>query len=268
MLRPRRIRCGEIVAFSGVVHRVVALDPWGGIWHAGDAKGARAGRHVATGVRGGSWVVARGERWLDPNTLQVSAWRRHMRVAEAFALLAYQGARRWLRSQKKGTFYFSCRFLSGSGISPPTGRAICSHFHDRQVELAAGAPVRTLHIYPLPDLPLVRCHTPTTMAPRHQGQDSTVDIPRFPNKAREMARGPRTDYEGALNHVMNRGARRAAIFDVDEHAGAFLCALGETASRFDFEVHADCIMPNHYHLLVRTPCPGAGGPGKDHRVGT
>lgn len=67
-----------------------------------------------------------------------------------------------------------------------------------------------------------------------------------------MARGPRLDYAGAWHHVMNRGARRAPIFGNDECAGAFLRVVGEAALAFDLEVHAYCVMPNHYHLLVRS----------------
>jgi putative transposase len=60
------------------------------------------------------------------------------------------------------------------------------------------------------------------------------------------------DYPGAWHHVMNRAARRAALFGDDEHAGTFLSALADVVFRFDVEVHAYAMMPNHYHLLVRS----------------
>ena len=51
---------------------------------------------------------------------------------------------------------------------------------------------------------------------------------------------------------MNRGARRASVFAEDEYAGLFLRGVGETVNRFGIEIHAYSVMPNHYHLLVRS----------------
>ena len=52
---------------------------------------------------------------------------------------------------------------------------------------------------------------------------------------------------------MHRGARRAPIFRSDDHCLLFLDGLSEATERFGLEVHAYALMPNHYHLLVRTP---------------
>ncbi|MCP4604013.1 MAG: hypothetical protein GY847_26410 [Proteobacteria bacterium] len=52
---------------------------------------------------------------------------------------------------------------------------------------------------------------------------------------------------------MNRGARRAPIFTHDEHCFLFLDCLDDTVSKYGLEVHAYSLMPNHYHLLVRSP---------------
>lgn len=52
---------------------------------------------------------------------------------------------------------------------------------------------------------------------------------------------------------MSRGDRREDIFydDVDRHD--FLKTMGETCQKADFQVHAYCLMPNHFHLVLETP---------------
>ena len=52
---------------------------------------------------------------------------------------------------------------------------------------------------------------------------------------------------------MHRGARQSPVFEDDAHCVLFLDTVGETVDQFGFEVHAWSLMPNHYHLLVRTP---------------
>ncbi|MDF1615231.1 transposase [Desulfurivibrio dismutans] len=68
-----------------------------------------------------------------------------------------------------------------------------------------------------------------------------------------MARPLRIEYEGAWYHVMNRGRGRCVTFPADAAYRAFLDTMDEAVERFQLEVHAYCLMPNHYHLLVRTP---------------
>jgi REP element-mobilizing transposase RayT len=52
---------------------------------------------------------------------------------------------------------------------------------------------------------------------------------------------------------MNRGAARQRIFLTKHDARQFLALVGEASERFGNEVHAYCLMTNHYHLLVRCP---------------
>jgi putative transposase len=51
---------------------------------------------------------------------------------------------------------------------------------------------------------------------------------------------------------MNRGARREPTFTDPDHCTLFLEHLGYVARRFELEVHAYVLMPNHFHLLVRS----------------
>lgn len=68
-----------------------------------------------------------------------------------------------------------------------------------------------------------------------------------------MSRPLRIEFEGAWYHVMNRGASRCCIFNTDEQREYFLSLLADVHSRFGAEIHAYCLMGNHYHLLIRTP---------------
>ncbi|MGH1469872.1 MAG: transposase [Cellvibrionaceae bacterium] len=68
-----------------------------------------------------------------------------------------------------------------------------------------------------------------------------------------MPRPPRIQYENAFYHVMNRGRGRQLIFHDEAYYQAFLHTLEEAHSRFDAQIHAYCLMKNHYHLLVETP---------------
>jgi len=51
---------------------------------------------------------------------------------------------------------------------------------------------------------------------------------------------------------MNRGARREPTFTDPDHCILFLDLLGHVVRRFELEAHAYVLMPNHFHLLVRS----------------
>lgn len=55
---------------------------------------------------------------------------------------------------------------------------------------------------------------------------------------------------------MNRGAAHRLVFRSATHRMTFLELLGEISTIYDIEIHAYCLMGNHYHLLVRTPRAG------------
>ena len=68
-----------------------------------------------------------------------------------------------------------------------------------------------------------------------------------------MARKLRLEYPGAIYHVMNRGDRREPIFQDDRDRTRFLETLGEACAKADWQVHAYCLMTNHFHLVLETP---------------
>ncbi len=68
-----------------------------------------------------------------------------------------------------------------------------------------------------------------------------------------MARKLRVQYPGAIYHVMNRGDRREPIFKDDEDRRRFLQTLAEACGKTGWQVHAYCLMLNHFHLVVETP---------------
>jgi REP-associated tyrosine transposase len=68
-----------------------------------------------------------------------------------------------------------------------------------------------------------------------------------------MARPIRVQYEGAVYHVMGRGNERREIFWDDRDRQRFVETLAEAVERFGLRLHAWCLMPNHYHLVVAAP---------------
>jgi putative transposase len=68
-----------------------------------------------------------------------------------------------------------------------------------------------------------------------------------------MARKLRVEYPGAIYHVMNRGDRREAIFRDDADRKLFLETLAQACQKTGWQVHAYCLMNNHFHLVIETP---------------
>jgi putative transposase len=68
-----------------------------------------------------------------------------------------------------------------------------------------------------------------------------------------VARPIRIEFPGAVYHVMARGNERRAIFFDDPDRQRFLDTLAEMVEQFGVRLHAYCLMPNHYHLLLETP---------------
>jgi putative transposase len=61
---------------------------------------------------------------------------------------------------------------------------------------------------------------------------------------------PKYEYE-QIYHVFNRGAHKARIFVKDDDYRRLLEMLERYTKRYVVSVVAYCLMPNHYHLVVR-----------------
>ena len=67
-----------------------------------------------------------------------------------------------------------------------------------------------------------------------------------------MPRGPRLDAPGVLHHVMARGLAQQVIFRDDQDRADFVHRLALLVGAEAWQVYAWAILPNHFHLLVRT----------------
>ena len=67
-----------------------------------------------------------------------------------------------------------------------------------------------------------------------------------------MARKRRIWYPGAVYHVMSRGNRRGALFRDKSDFISFLEFLAKIQRDYPFQIHAICLMDNHFHLLLET----------------
>lgn len=70
-----------------------------------------------------------------------------------------------------------------------------------------------------------------------------------------MARPLRIEFAGGLYHVTSRGNARQDIYADNHDRATFLNLIDRTRSRYDWYVHAYCLMSNHYHLLLETGTP-------------
>lgn len=74
-----------------------------------------------------------------------------------------------------------------------------------------------------------------------------------------MPRNKRADEAGGIYHALNRGNARARIFHKDGDYEAFERILAEGLQRYDVELFAYQLMPNHWHLVLRPLQNGAMG---------
>ena len=67
-----------------------------------------------------------------------------------------------------------------------------------------------------------------------------------------MPRGPRVDFPGAVHHVYARGIEKRNIFLHDPDRIFFLEKVGANLPRWGIQCYAWVLMPNHFHLLLRS----------------
>jgi putative transposase len=67
-----------------------------------------------------------------------------------------------------------------------------------------------------------------------------------------MARTLRLQFEDALYHLCARGNRRERIFCDEKDRQRCLDLTRQSLVRFDVEMHAFVLLPNHFHFLART----------------
>lgn len=66
----------------------------------------------------------------------------------------------------------------------------------------------------------------------------------------KMPRIPRGDAAEGIYHIINRGNMRMQIFDDQDDYEYFLELLKKGAEKERISVHAYCLLPNHFHLLL------------------
>jgi REP element-mobilizing transposase RayT len=63
----------------------------------------------------------------------------------------------------------------------------------------------------------------------------------------------RCDHPGAWHHVMNRGIAKRPLFETEGDYARFIEELEAVSRAGLVEIHSACLMPNHFHALVRSP---------------
>ena len=73
---------------------------------------------------------------------------------------------------------------------------------------------------------------------------------------KRVPRTARASQAGYTYHVLNRGNARAEVFHKPGDFSAFLQVIDESSVRLPMGLLAFCLMPNHFHLVVRPHADG------------
>jgi putative transposase len=93
------------------------------------------------------------------------------------------------------------------------------------------------------------------MLANQRGQDSLF-LARGGFRIWNMPRPPRVDEAGEHYHALNRGNARREIFRKDADFAAFERIVIDALQRFDVELLAYQLMPNHWHMVLRPTIDG------------
>jgi len=74
-----------------------------------------------------------------------------------------------------------------------------------------------------------------------------------------MPRTKRVDEGGGIYHALNRGNIRQTIFHKQEDYEAFQRTLSEGLARYRVDLFSFCLLPNHWHLVLRPHADGEMG---------
>ncbi|MFC1667753.1 transposase [Chlamydiota bacterium] len=69
-----------------------------------------------------------------------------------------------------------------------------------------------------------------------------------------MARQLRIEFYGACYHIISRGNQNQLIFDDNKDYLKLMSLLKRLVEEKNIILYAYCLMPNHFHLLMETPC--------------
>lgn len=66
-----------------------------------------------------------------------------------------------------------------------------------------------------------------------------------------MARTARASKGGICYHVVNRGNAQATVFHSSTDYESFIVLMGKACKRIPMRILSYCLMPNHFHLVIR-----------------
>ena len=62
--------------------------------------------------------------------------------------------------------------------------------------------------------------------------------------------------KNVVYHIYNRGVSKWKIYKKDADYKFFIYKLAQYKKKYEIEIVSYCVMPNHFHLLVRSPYKG------------
>jgi len=93
-------------------------------------------------------------------------------------------------------------------------------------------------------------------------------VARIVNFEAGMPHRPGRGTAGVPFHVVNRGARRLALFEADGDYRAFMFCIWGALQKVPVRLLAYCLMPNHFHLVVQPTADGQLSSFMKHLLGT